>query len=328
MTFLYPSYLYILLILPILAGWYFFRCRDGHASLRLPSLAFLDKLGKNGRVWFMPLPIILRLSALSLLIVALARPQTVNNWDEQDVQGIDIMLTMDISTSMLSMDFEPNRLEAAKMVAANFVARRQNDNVGLVVFAGESFTASPMTTDHATVLNRISQMKVGIIEDRTAIGLGLVTAINRLRISEAESKVIILLTDGSNNAGDISPIMAAQLAKSLGITIHTIGMGSLDGFAPYPVFSGGFSRYTNMPVDIDEDTMREVAEITGGIYYRASDNKGLDAIYKEIDSLEKTKLRTHHVRAIKELYPLFIFWALMFLVAEFILRHTILRVNP
>lgn len=327
MTFLYPSLLYLLLLLPLVAAWYIYRRNTGHASLRTASLCFVQHSG--WRTHLRHLPIGLRLVALALLIVALARPQVKGSWEEHDAEGIDIMLAMDISSSMLSMDFQPNRLEAAKSVATSFVSSRENDNLGLVVFAGESFTACPLTTDHATLLNRIAEMQTGIILDRTAIGLGLVTAINRLRESKTESKVIILLTDGSNNAGDISPQMAAQLAATYGITIHTIGMGSLSGEAPYPMQSFfGDVRVRNVPVDIDEGTLREIAETTKGLYFRASDNKSLDAIYTEIDKLEKTKLKTRSYQSISERYHLFALWGLLLLLLEFVLRHTLLRTNP
>lgn len=328
MTLLHPSYLYLLLILPILAGWYIYRRHKGHASLRIPSLRLVA--GASGiRTYLRHFPLALRLIALALLIIALARPQSTGNWEEIRTEGIDIMLTMDLSTSMLAMDFSPNRIEAAKRVASSFVTARKHDNIGLVVFAGESFTASPLTSDHASLLNRISDMTIGIIEDRTAIGLGIVTAINRLRESQTSSKVIVLLTDGTNNSGDISPEMAADIAKNFGITIYTIGMGSLSGEAAYPVQSFfGDTRIRNLPVEIDEKTMRAVAEKTGGLYFRASDDKSLDAIYKEIDKLEKTKLHARSYHITSERYPLFALWALILLLIEFVLRHTLLRTNP
>lgn len=327
MTFLHPSLLYLLLLLPIVGLWYWYRRSSGHATLRLTSI---DLVGRSGgwRVWCRHSMIVLRLGAIALLILALARPQAVGGWSEQDAEGIDIVLTIDVSSSMEAMDFAPNRLEAAKRVAASFVASREYDNIGLVAFAGESFSASPLTTDHAALITRIRQMRTGIIEDRTAIGLGLATAINRLRDSHTPSKVIILLTDGSNNAGDITPTMAAELARSYGITIHTIGMGSLDGYALTPIVSGGFSRPVMMPVDIDEDTMREVATITGGQYYRASDDSSLEAIYTEIDKLEKVKLKARHYQTIHEEFPLLVLWAAILLLIEFVLRHTLLRTNP
>ncbi len=328
MTFLYPKVLFLLFLLLPLIVWYILRGRRDHASLLTPSLALLG--GARGwRTRLIHLPFILRMLALVSIIVALARPQSHGSWSEQDTEGIDIVLTMDISGSMLAMDFSPTRVEAAKQVAANFIASREHDNIGLVAFSGESFTASPLTTDHAQLLNRLAGLYPGMIEDRTAIGLGLVTAVNRLRDSKADSKVIILLTDGSNNAGDISPQMAADLAKALGITVHAIGMGTLAGEAPIAVQGPfGGTSVQSMPVDIDEPTLREIASKTGGVYFRATDNTNLEKIYTEIDKLEKTKLHTRNYQLVSEDFALFALLALALLVVEFILRHSLLRTTP
>lgn len=327
MTLLYPNFLYLLILLPIVLGWQIYRRHSGFASLRFSGGSFLPYHG-GWRVHLINVPIGLRLAALALLIIALARPQREGSWEEQETEGIDIMLTMDISTSMLAMDFSPNRLEAAKRVATSFVSGREHDNIGLVVFAGESFTAAPLTTNHATIINRLTDMTPGIIEDQTAIGLGLITAINRLRESQTNSKVIILLTDGVNNTGDVSPLLAAQMAANYGITIHTIGMGSLSGAAPIPILSNGFARQQMVEVDIDEKAMQEIARLTGGLYYRASDDRSLENIYKEIDQLETTKLRTRSYHVIGEYYGLFVLWAVILTAIEYILRHTLLRINP
>ena len=270
----------------------------------------------------------LRLLALGLIIIALARPQSSSSWSEDRVEGIDIMLTMDISTSMLAMDFQPNRVEAAKEVAMRFVANRPNDNIGLVVFAGESFTACPLTQDHATLINRLRSMTPGIIEDQTAIGSGIATAIGRLKESKAKSKVIILLTDGANNTGNISPKMAADLAKTFGISIYTIGVGSGAGEAPYPIETPFGTVVRNMPVDLDEPTMRQIAEISGGAYFRATDNESLSAIYKKIDQLEKTKLSTRNYHTTYEEFFIFVLVAALLLLIEFVLRSTLFRTNP
>ena len=235
MTFLHPELLWLLLLLPALLITYIVWRRRQHASLRVPSLLFLRDMRGGLRVYLRHSLFVLRLIALGLIIVALARPQSSSSWSEDRVEGIDIMLTMDISTSMLAMDFQPNRVEAAKEVAMRFIANRPNDNIGLVVFAGESFTACPLTQDHATLINRLREMTPGMIEDQTAIGSGLATAISRLKDSKTKSKVIILLTDGANNTGNISPKMAADLAKTFGISIYTIGVGSGAGEAPYPI---------------------------------------------------------------------------------------------
>lgn len=326
-AFLYPNILWLLGVIPLLGLWYYLAGRRQHATLRTPSLVLITRRGWRTRL--LHIPFILRLIAISSVIVALARPQSFGAWTEETNEGIDIMLTMDISGSMLAMDFAPNRVEAAKQVAANFVASREYDNIGLVAFSGESFTACPLTTDHAQLLNRLSALYPGMIEDRTAIGLGLVTAVNRLRESKAKSKVIILLTDGSNNAGDISPQTAADLARAMGITVHAIGMGTLASEAPIPMQSVfGDTRIQSMPIDIDEDTLKEIAQKTGGTYFRATNNNKLEGIYTEIDKLEKTKLKTSNYQTTKEEFMLFALVALSFLLLELILRHTIIRTNP
>lgn len=328
MTFLHPHLLWLLLLLPALLLIYVLWRRKQQASLRMPSLHFLDGIGGGVRVYLRHLVFALRLLALGLIIIALARPQSSSSWSEDRVEGIDIMLTMDISTSMLAMDFQPNRVEAAKEVAMRFVANRPNDNIGLVVFAGESFTACPLTQDHATLINRLRSMTPGIIEDQTAIGSGIATAIGRLKESKAKSKVIILLTDGANNTGNISPKMAADLAKTFGISIYTIGVGSGAGEAPYPIETPFGTVVRNMPVDLDEPTMRQIAEISGGAYFRATDNESLSAIYKKIDQLEKTKLSTRNYHTTYEEFFIFVLVAALLLLIEFVLRSTLFRTNP
>lgn len=328
MTFLHPHLLWLLLLLPVLLLIYVLWRRKQQASLRMPSLHFLDVVGGGVRVYLRHSVFALRLLALGLIIIALARPQSSSSWSEDRVEGIDIMLTMDISTSMLAMDFQPNRVEAAKEVAMRFVANRPNDNIGLVVFAGESFTACPLTQDHATLINRLRSMTPGIIEDQTAIGSGIATAIGRLKESKAKSKVIILLTDGANNTGNISPKMAADLAKTFGISIYTIGVGSGAGEAPYPIETPFGTVVRNMPVDLDEPTMRQIAEISGGAYFRATDNESLSAIYKKIDQLEKTKLSTRNYHTTYEEFFIFVLVAALLLLIEFVLRSTLFRTNP
>ena len=328
MTFLHPHLLWLLLLLPVLLLIYVLWRRKQQASLRMPSLHFLDGIGGGVRVYLRHSVFALRLPALGLIIIALARPQSSSSWSEDRVEGIDIMLTMDISTSMLAMDFQPNRVEAAKEVAMRFVANRPNDNIGLVVFAGESFTACPLTQDHATLINRLRSMTPGIIEDQTAIGSGIATAIGRLKESKAKSKVIILLTDGANNTGNISPKMAADLAKTFGISIYTIGVGSGAGEAPYPIETPFGTVVRNMPVDLDEPTMRQIAEISGGAYFRATDNESLSAIYKKIDQLEKTKLSTRNYHTTYEEFFIFVLVAALLLLIEFVLRSTLFRTNP
>ena len=328
MTFLHPELLWLLLLLPALLIIYIVWRRRQHASLRVPSLLFLRDMRGGLRVYLRHSLFVLRLIALGLIIVALARPQSSSSWSEDRVEGIDIMLTMDISTSMLAMDFQPNRVEAAKEVAMRFIANRPNDNIGLVVFAGESFTACPLTQDHATLINRLREMTPGMIEDQTAIGSGLATAISRLKDSKTKSKVIILLTDGANNTGNISPKMAADLAKTFGISIYTIGVGSGAGEAPYPIQTALGVVVRNMPVDLDEPTMRQIADVSGGAYFRATDNESLLAIYKKIDQLEKTKLSTRSYHTTYEEFFVFVLAAALLLLLEFVLRSTVLRTNP
>ena len=328
MTFLHPELLWLLLLLPALLIIYIVWRRRQHASLRVPSLLFLRDMRGGLRVYLRHSLFVLRLIALGLIIVALARPQSSSSWSEDRVEGIDIMLTMDISTSMLAMDFQPNRVEAAKEVAMRFIANRPNDNIGLVVFAGESFTACPLTQDHATLINRLREMTPGMIEDQTAIGSGLATAISRLKDSKTKSKVIILLTDGANNTGNISPKMAADLAKTFGISIYTIGVGSGAGEAPYPIQTALGVVVRNMPVDLDEPTMRQIADVSGGAYFRATDNESLLAIYKKIDQMEKTKLSTRNYHTTYEEFFVFVLAAALLLLLEFVLRSTVLRTNP
>ena len=328
MTFLHPELLWLLLLLPALLIIYIVWRRRQHASLRVPSLLFLRDMRGGLRVYLRHSLFALRLLVLGLIIVALARPQSSSSWSEDRVEGIDIMLTMDISTSMLAMDFQPNRVEAAKEVAMRFIANRPNDNIGLVVFAGESFTACPLTQDHATLINRLREMTPGMIEDQTAIGSGLATAISRLKDSKTKSKVIILLTDGANNTGNISPKMAADLAKTFGISIYTIGVGSGAGEAPYPIQTALGVVVRNMPVDLDEPTMRQIADVSGGAYFRATDNESLSAIYQKIDQLEKTKLSTRNYHTTYEEFFVFVLAAALLLLLEFILRSTVLRTNP
>ena len=328
MTFLHPQLLWLLLLLPALLIIYIVWRRRQQASLRVPSLLFISGVRGGFRVYLRHALFALRLLALGLIIVALARPQSSSSWSEDRVEGIDIMLTMDISTSMLAMDFQPNRVEAAKEVAMRFIANRPNDNIGLVVFAGESFTACPLTQDHATLINRLREMTTGIIADQTAIGSGLATAISRLKDSKTKSKVIILLTDGANNTGNISPKMAADLAKTFGISIYTIGVGSGAGEAPYPIQTPLGTVVRNMPVDLDEPTMQQIADVSGGAYFRATDNESLAAIYKKIDQLEKTKLSTRNYHTTYEEFFIFVLAAAFLLLLEYILRSTILRTNP
>ena len=277
----------------------------------------------------MGVPMALRCIAFILIVVALARPQTRNAWNEKTVEGIDIMLAMDVSTSMLAEDLKPNRIEAAKAVAGEFIADRPNDNIGLTIFAGEAFTQCPMTVDHASLQNLLNNTRTdiaaqGLISDGTAIGMGLANAVSRLKNSKSKSKVVILLTDGSNNMGDISPMTAAQIAKSLGIRVYTIGVGTT-GVAPYPMPVAGGVQYVNMPVEIDDETLKGIAATSDGNFYRATNNKELIQIYKDIDQLEKTRQNVKKYSKRYEAYQPFAIAALLIMLLEALLRLTVFR---
>jgi Ca-activated chloride channel family protein len=287
---------------------------------------------RSWKVTLMPLQLILRLAVFVLLILILARPQTHNSWNNKSVEGIDIMMAMDVSGSMLAEDLKPNRIEAAKQVAAEFIAGRPNDNIGLTIFAGEAFTQCPMTTDHASLLNLLQGVRTdmatrGLIEDGTAIGMGLANAVSRLKDSKAKSKVVILLTDGSNNRGDLSPMTAAEIAKSLGIRVYTIGVGT-NKVAPYPMVVAGSVQYVNVPVEIDSKTLSDIAAATDGDFYRATNNKELQNIYKEIDKLEKSKLSVKTFSKKYEAYQPFAIAAVLLLLLEILLRITLFRKLP
>ena len=278
------------------------------------------------------LPMVLRCLAFIFIVIVMARPQTHTSWGNKQVEGIDIMLAMDVSTSMLAEDLKPNRLEAAKNVASEFISDRPNDNIGLTIFAGEAFTQCPMTTDHASLINMLRSVRTdiaarGLISDGTAIGMGLANAVSRLKDSKAKSKVVILLTDGSNNMGDISTLTSAQIAKSLGIRVYTIGVGT-NKVAPYPMPVAGGVQYVNIPVEIDSKTLKNIAETTDGNYYRATSNNQLKQIYKDIDKLEKSKMDMKKYSKFYEAYQPFAIIALLILLCEVILRTVVLRRIP
>jgi len=273
---------------------------------------------------FRHLGIILRSLAIAALILALARPQSSLSWQNSTTEGIDIMIASDISGSMLAEDFQPNRLEAGKNIAIDFIRNRPDDRIGLVIFSGESFTQCPLTIDHDVLINLYADVKYGMIDDGTAIGMGLATAVNRLKGSEAKSKVIILLTDGSNNMGSIPPLTAAEIAKDFGIRVYTVGIGT-HGFAPYPVQTPFGVQYQKIPVDVDEGTLTKIANATGGKYFRATDNQTLRNIYDQIDKLEKAKIDVTQFHKKTELFFPFALIALFLLSMEFILKNTLLR---
>lgn len=326
MIWVHPEWLWALLLLPLLVLLYIRYNKRHQAKLSLSAYRLLPK-GSGSRSYLRALPFALELLALAAMIVALARPQDSNHWEERSIQGIDLVLAMDLSGSMQALDLKPNRFEAARTVASEMIAARPNDNIGLVVFAGESFTLCPLTVDHEVILQMLEATGIGQLEDGTAIGLGLATAINTLRGSDNKSKVIILLTDGSNNAGDITPSMAAELAQQYGIRIYTVAAGT-NGVAKFPVQTASGIEYVEADVQIDEGTLRHIAQQTGGKYYRATDETKLHEIYKEIDSLEKSRLTSRSVSAYEERYMLFALLAIVLLGAAFLLRTTLLRANP
>lgn len=320
-----------LLFIP-LAGyiaWYIMQGRHKTPAMKISTASLFLKRGlKSYKNYLIHVPFVLRVVAMAMIIIVLARPQSTNRWQNTEVEGIDIMLAMDVSTSMLAMDLSPNRLEAAKQVAAEFVNGRPNDNIGLTIFAGESFTQCPLTVDHAVLLNMLNSVKCdivaqGIIEDGTAIGMGVANAVSRLKESKAKSKVIILLTDGSNNSGEISPEAAAEIAKQFGIRVYTIGVGT-NGEAPYP-YNG---HVINVPVEIDETTLNKIATITDGSFYRATSNSKLKEVYEKIDQLERTKLNVKEFSKREEEYAIFAIIAMVALLLELLLRYTVLKRIP
>lgn len=322
--FAHPGFFWLFIIIPAIIAWYVWRERKlyGYLSVSavkgfsLPSKSIIPKLRHLG--------IALRCLALSALIVALARPQSSLSWQNSTTEGIDIMITSDISGSMLAEDFQPNRMEAGKNIAIDFIKNRPNDRIGLVIFSGESFTQCPLTIDHDVLINLFKDIKNGMIDDGTAIGMGLATAVNRLKDSEAKSKVIILLTDGSNNAGSIPPITAAEIAKQFNIRVYTVGLGT-KGFAPYPVQTPMGVQYQRIPVDVDEVTLGKIASITGGKYFRATNNETLKNIYEQIDKLEKAKIDVTQYHKKTELFLPFAIIALLLLLLEFGLKNTVFK---
>lgn len=327
MIFAYPWALSLLLLVPIPVALYWYRGKRP-ATFTLSTVAGLKSIPKGLRVYMSWLPFALLLSSFALVVVALARPQRLFSKSTSTTEGINIILAMDVSTSMLAEDLSPNRLEAAKAVAAQFISSRPNDNIGLVVFSGESFTQCPMTTDQATLLNLLYNVQTGVINDGTAIGNGLATAVSRLKDVEGkDSKVVILLTDGSNNSGSIAPLTAAEIAEALGVRIYTIGVGT-QGMAPYPYQTPFGIQYQNVPVEIDEGTLTAIAQKSGGKYFRATDNNSLEEIYREIDEMEKIKIKVDTFTQKEEMYLPFLTIGLVCLILGFMLRTTILRTLP
>jgi Ca-activated chloride channel family protein len=323
-TFANPDFLYLLLIIPALVAFYILKQHKAIASLRIPGLQSLENSGTTFRNYLRHILYVLRIIAVLLLIIVLARPQSSDKFQDVSTEGIDIVMALDISGSMLARDFKPDRLEASKDVATEFISGRPYDRIGLVVFSGESFTQCPLTTDHAVLINLMREIQSGMIEDGTAIGMGLANAVNRIKNSEAKSKVIILLTDGVNNMGEVAPATAAGIAKTFGIRVYTIGVGT-QGMAPYPVQTPFGIQYQNMPVEIDEAILKEIAQTTGGRYFRATDNDKLVQVYQEIDKLEKSKIDVKQFTRKEEKYLTPAVIAFCLLAFEMLLRNTVLR---
>jgi len=327
MTFHNPEYLFLLLLLIPVIYWYIREMHKSDASLQISSHRNLVHFPKSRKIKLRHVPFILRTLTISFIIIALARPQASNSWRTQNTEGIDIMMAIDVSGTMLSKDLKPNRIEAAKTVATEFISSRPNDNIGLVVFASESFTQCPLTTDHAVLINLFQAVNFGMIADGTAIGLGLANAVNRIKDSKAKSKVIILLTDGSNNSGDIAPATAAEIAKTFGIRVYTVGIGS-HGMVEMPMMTPMGMQYQLAQSEFDEKSLQDIANTTGGKYFRATDNSKLRLIYQEIDKLEKTKISVREYSKKEEQFYVFSLLAFIMLVLEVLLRNTYFRRIP
>ena len=321
--FINPEYFYLLIIPVVYSIWYFFKRRNINSEILFSNLGSLNKT-KTLKNRLRDLPQIFNIVAICLLIIALARPQSSTNWEESTTEGIDIVLSMDISGSMLAEDLKPNRLEASKDVAVDFISKRVNDRIGLVIFSGESFTQCPLTTDHNVLINLFKDVKSGMVEDGTAIGMGLATAVNRLKDSDAISKIIILLTDGVNNKGVVAPFTAAEIAKQFGIRVYTIGVGT-EGYAPYPLQTPFGVQYQDVEVQIDEETLQNIATVTDGKYFRATNNSKLKEIYKDIDKLEKSKIEVTEFHKRSEEFSNFAIPAFIILLFGFILEKTYLK---
>lgn len=328
MHFASPYYLWLLSAILPMVGYYIWRARQGGAAIQISSVDGVVHAPRTVRYYLRHAPFVLRVAAFAALVVALARPQGVEQNSRTSTEGIDIMLSIDVSGSMLARDFKPDRITAAKEVAGSFIADRYGDRIGLVAFAGEAFTQSPLTTDQSTLQTMLSRIRSGLITDGTAIGNGLATAINRLRESEAKSKVIILLTDGVNNSGEIAPLTAAEIAKTLGIRVYTIGVGT-EGMAPYPAMDMfGNMTFVQQKVEIDEKVLREIARLTGGEYFRATDKAKLKAIYDQINTLEKSKVEVSERIIYHELFLMWALIAIGLLALEFLLSNLFLKRIP
>lgn len=328
MQFAHPHFLWTLLIIIPITVWYVLKQRNLHATISLSTTQPFAKLPRTWKEYLRHLLFVLRMGTLACLIVVMARPQERDSWRTTSTEGTDIVLALDVSSSMMARDFDPDRFGAAKEVAARFIAGRESDNIGIVVFAGESLTGVPMTVDRAQLLQYLQNLSMNVLEDGTAIGDGIATALNRLKEGKAKSKSIILLTDGSNNTGVVAPVTASEVAKELGVKIYTIGIGT-NGSAPFPTRTlTGRIEYHPQPVVIDEATLRTIADSTGGKYFRATGNRVLEEIFAEIDALEKTQMDVRHFSHTEDNYALWAWLALGFFLVELVLRYTVLRSIP
>ncbi|MDE6197322.1 MAG: VWA domain-containing protein [Muribaculaceae bacterium] len=328
MQFAHPHFLWTLLIIIPITVWYVLKQRNLHATISLSTTQPFAKLPRTWKEYLRHLLFVLRMATLACLIVVMARPQERDSWRTTSTEGTDIVLALDVSSSMMARDFDPDRFGAAKEVAARFIAGRESDNIGIVVFAGESLTGVPMTVDRAQLLQYLQNLSMNVLEDGTAIGDGIATALNRLKEGKAKSKSIILLTDGSNNTGVVAPVTASEVAKELGVKIYTIGIGT-NGSAPFPTRTlTGRIEYHPQPVVIDEATLRTIADSTGGKYFRATGNRVLEEIFAEIDALEKTQMDVRHFSHTEDNYALWAWLALGFFLVELVLRYTVLRSIP
>lgn len=325
--FAYPEYFYVLLIIPVMIAWYWFKNNRSKAEIKISTTLPFAANKRSYKLYLLHLLFVFRIAAIALLVVALARPQSTSSSQDVTIEGIDMVIALDISGSMLAEDFKPNRIDAAKELAIEFISGRPGDRIGLVVFAGEAFTQVPLTTDHRVLSEMFRKIKTGMIEDGTAIGDGLATAVARLVESTAVSKVIILLTDGVNNMGAVDPLSAAEIAKLKKIRVYSVGIGSM-GTAPYPMQTPFGIRYQNVPVEIDEALLMNISDDTDGKYFRATSNTKLREIYTEIDQLEKSKIDVTEFSKKHEEFLPFALLALLFFVAELFLKYTFFRTTP
>lgn len=328
-TFANKELRWLFLVIPVIIAWYIFKNKSLTAEVKTSSMGGFDGIGSSYKQYLRHLLIVLRLATLSCLILVLMRPQSRSSYKDVKTEGIDIVMALDISTSMLAKDFKPNRLEAAEELATDFIDSRPNDRIGLVIFAGESFTQCPLTSDHDVIKNLFSGIKLGMLADGTAIGNGLATSVTRIKDSKAKSKVVILLTDGVNNQGSVAPLTAAEIAKAFGIRVYTIGLGTTGKALSFAgVYPDGSYAYEYADVVIDEKTMTEIADMTGGKYFRATGNDKLKEIYKEIDRMEKTIFEEKNFTNKSEHFLPFAITAALLLLIEFILKNTILKSIP